>query len=116
MILVVEWNNPNAQFELQFVGPQGLYYTWNNTTDLPHRNAMNGYLSDSFEIADLDNGPWLVNIKYHGNQEKKASYFKFSLRDQRNGSEWVQTLQLATENLKFRFLEINSNEVVSLIP
>jgi hypothetical protein len=115
LMLGVEWNNANARFELQFVGPQGLFYTWDNSNYMPKSDTLDGSLSDGFEIADLTKGKWLVNIKYLGNQEEISTYLKFSLKDRKRGTEWIKSIKLDKENVKFRFLEINGEQVVTLI-
>jgi hypothetical protein len=82
---------------------------------MPKSDTLDGSLSDGFEIADLTKGKWLVNIKYLGNQEEISTYLKFSLKDRKRGTEWIKSIKLDKENVKFRFLEINGERVVTLI-
>jgi len=114
--MLVEWNNPNTRFELQFVGPQGLFYRWNNHEDMPDKNTLNGYMSEVFDIEDISQGSWMVNARYLRNQENTPSFLKFTIKDHRKGSEEIRLLKLETANVNLRFLDINAGEIVTVMP
>ncbi len=114
--LLVEWNNPNTRFELQFVGPEGLFYRWNNEVDMPDKNSLNGYMSEVFDIADISHGSWKVNTRYLGNQENTPSFVKFTIKDHRKESEEIRLLKLETAQVNLRFLDINAGEIVTAMP
>lgn len=116
MSMLVEWNNPNTRFELQFVGPQGLFYRWNNFEDVPDKNTLNGYMSEVFDIEDISQGTWMVNTRYLGNQENTPSFLKFTIKDHRKGSEEIRLLKLETAKVNLRFLDINAGEIVTAMP
>lgn len=70
--LIFDWNNPDAQFELQFVNPQKRFFTWEHTSGdnaLRIREELeHGYGSEEFEIfGEGVAGNWLINVRYLGN-------------------------------------------------
>ena len=70
--LVFEWNNQEAEFELQFVTPDGYFDTWNN-------RVVKGYTSKQFFIEKENRDLWKVNIDYKGNQSEVPIYLKVSV-------------------------------------
>ena len=80
--LVFEWNNQEAEFELQFVSPDEYYDTWGN---IPGKDgsqnpeAVRGYSSKQFFIDKEYNGLWQVNIDYKGNRSEMPTYLKVSV-------------------------------------
>ncbi len=69
---VFEWNNPEAEFELQFVNPQDRYYNWgysrNEDAQRVNLGLTNGYMLEEFEFYGKESiGKWIVNVKYLGN-------------------------------------------------
>lgn len=78
--LLFEWNDSEAEFELQFVNPEKHYDTWKHTME---NNAlrikdekMNGYSCEEFLIDSSMPGKWQVNIDYKGNKKLEPSYLK----------------------------------------
>jgi len=79
--LVFEWNNPEAEFELQFVTPEGFYDTWGNGTgndESQNQVSANRYSSHQFFIGEENIGLWQVNIHYRGNDSDVPTYLKVS--------------------------------------
>jgi len=70
--LVFEWNNQEAEFELQFATPEGYYDTWEH-------KAVKGYCSKQFFLGKENVGLWQVNIDYKGNRSELPSYLKVSV-------------------------------------
>jgi len=67
--LVFEWNDPEAEFNLQFVNPQKRYFNWeHNSTDTAERmkdEILNGYSSEEFEFyGEGVQGQWMLNATY----------------------------------------------------
>jgi len=80
--LVFEWNNPEAEFELQFVTPDGYYDTWyNKPGNVVSQNseAVKGYSSKQFFIDEENKGLWHINIHYKGNRSEMPTYLKISV-------------------------------------
>jgi tetratricopeptide (TPR) repeat protein len=65
--IVLEYTNPLAEFEVQFVSPNKKYFTWRhaafNNEDLIEDEISRGYAIKEFTIEDEDFGNWLVNVK-----------------------------------------------------
>ena len=80
--LVFEWNNKEAEFELQFVTPEGFYDTWDHKPGgdpLQDLEAAKGYFSKQFFLGMENTGLWQVNIDYKGNQSEMPTYLKVSV-------------------------------------
>lgn len=109
--VIAEWNNPNTQFELQFVNPEGNYYKWNNALELSDQNSSTMNLSNSFAIPDISKGNWLINVKYLGNQENTPSFLKFTIRNKKKDTEIIKVLKLHTKGVNYKFLNLSMQNV-----
>ena len=83
--VVLEWNDPSAEFEVQFVNPQKKYFTWyhdlfNNRKRMSDE-AASGYAMEEFIIDDSDRGPWQINIRYLGDEKpsKNPAFMKYTI-------------------------------------
>ncbi|WP_411030795.1 carboxypeptidase-like regulatory domain-containing protein [Spongiimicrobium sp. 3-5] len=116
--MVLEWNNPNAEFEIQFVNPEKRFYTWKHSYDQNREllldEKFSGYSSRFFSIQDIDKGQWLVNITYNGNQENTPTYLKTTIRNNNTSEETIKILKLDHKNVNYNFLQVSSNNVISL--
>ena len=70
--LVFEWNDPEAEFNLQFVNPQKRFFNWeHNRRTAAERmkdEILNGYTSEEFEFyGEGVQGKWILNATYLGN-------------------------------------------------
>ncbi len=77
--LVFEWNDGEAEFELQFVGPNGQYTRWKHTIENAGsimKEKRLGYSAKDFFIDDTLDGVWQVNLKYLGNKSLTPTYLK----------------------------------------
>jgi len=72
--LVLEWNAPGTEFDLQFVSPENKFYnfshTYFNNKELLKQEVDDGISMKEFIIDDTTTGRWLVNIKYEGVDKK----------------------------------------------
>jgi len=71
--LIFEWNNNDAEFELQFINPQKKFFKWKHTNAdnlVRIRDELkNGYSKKEFEIVGQESkGKWRVNVNYFGNR------------------------------------------------
>ncbi|MGJ8665460.1 MAG: carboxypeptidase-like regulatory domain-containing protein [Patiriisocius sp.] len=64
--LTLDWSDPNAPFEFQFVDPKKKFYTWQSDIEKKGKNTKN--VSEEFIVDDADSGKWLVNIRYTGQE------------------------------------------------
>ena len=72
--MVLEWNAPGTEFDVQFVNPENKFYnfshTYFNNKELLKQEVDDGISMKEFIIDDDTAGRWLVNIKYEGVDEK----------------------------------------------
>jgi len=81
--LVFEWNDSEAEFDLQFVNPDNQYFNWKHTlAEMPERIRSEkkfGYSMADFILDDELPGIWKVNATYHGNKQLTPSYVKVTI-------------------------------------
>ncbi len=81
--LVFEWNDSEAEFELQFVNPEKHYHTWKRTSEANPARIMDeklkGYSSEEFLVDDSLAGKWQVNVNYKGNKKLEPTYLKVTI-------------------------------------
>ncbi|MBT8307564.1 MAG: carboxypeptidase-like regulatory domain-containing protein [Maribacter sp.] len=81
--LVFEWNDSEAEFELQFVNPEGHYYKKTHSlavnSERIREEKLIGYACDEFLIDESLSGTWQVNAKYLGNKSLTPSYLKATI-------------------------------------
>ncbi len=70
--LVFDWNNADAQFEIQFVNPQKRFFKWAHTQEANlervRKEVADGFNKEQFEIyGNETKGKWIINAKYFGN-------------------------------------------------
>ena len=81
--LVFEWNDSEAEFELQFVNPEGNYFKSEHSL-LADANRIkdekiSGFSSEEYLIDDSVKGVWKVNAKYFGNKSLTPTYLKATI-------------------------------------
>ena len=111
--LVVEWNNSEAEFDLQLVHPEGNYYTWSHTTEknkeLLIDEKLKGYSSKQFYIDSDAQGEWKVNVNYFGNKSYEDTYLKttvFYNYGSYNQTEKTFVYKLSTKNVNQNLLNL----------
>ncbi|MEC3964724.1 carboxypeptidase-like regulatory domain-containing protein [Flagellimonas halotolerans] len=81
--LVFEWNDSEAEFDLQFVNPSNQYFNWKHTlAEMPERIRSEkklGYSMADFLLDDELPGIWRINATYHGNKQLTPSYLKVTI-------------------------------------
>lgn len=84
--VVLEWNDPSLEFEIQFVNPQRKFFSWKHDMfDNKQRmleEVEQGYFMEEFVIDNDIEGNWLVNIKNTGlnnGDGKNPVFLKYSL-------------------------------------
>ncbi|WGK65728.1 carboxypeptidase-like regulatory domain-containing protein [Croceiramulus getboli] len=82
--VVIDYNNPNDDFEIQFVSPDKKYFTWKHTAAdnlqrLLDENRL-GFSTEEFILDDAGRGEWIVNLRYLGeNQNQVPTYLKYTV-------------------------------------
>lgn len=78
--LVFEWNDSEAEFDLQFVNPEKQYFMWKHSlasnAEIISREKEFGYSTTEYLIDSSLPGNWTVNIKYYGNKSLTPTYLK----------------------------------------
>ena len=78
--VLFEWNNTEAEFELQFVNPDNHYFNWSHTVENESERIFDekikGYSCEHFLIDKSLLGKWKINIKYFGNKAYSPTYMK----------------------------------------
>ena len=108
MRFVFEWNDPFAEFEIQFVNPDNKYFTWELSTFSKNERLMDGlkkgYQIEDFFIDDAKQGKWIINIK---NLKKEITlnptYLKYTVYEnfaQQNESKTVRVVKLYNQEDK----------------
>ena len=116
--LVFEWNDGEAEFELQFVNPQGHYFIaehslFANATEIQQEKQI-GYSCKEFLMDDSLPGTWQINTKYLGNRKLTASYLKatiyynYGLETQKKETK---VFKLGLKNVNQQLFSLNTNEV-----
>jgi len=81
--LVFEWNDGDAEFDLQFVNPGDQHYTWKHTLasndELLMSEKANGFSSSEYLLDGSLPGTWKINAKYHGNMSLSPTYLKATI-------------------------------------
>lgn len=71
--LMLDWNNPDAEFVVQFVNPQKRFFNWEHTDTGDKKRILDelqhGFANEQFEIVGADTkGDWILNVTYLGNR------------------------------------------------
>lgn len=103
--VVVEYNDPSAEFMLQFVDSDQKFFIWNNFDS--RQNSLNGgdLVSKQFEIVDQPGKvgeEWLVNVTYKGNDSMTPMYLKVIV---------YQNYGLSSETKHIEFFRLGLKEV-----
>ncbi len=113
--LVFEWNDSEAEFELEFVNPENQFFTWKHSlAGNPDRimdEKLKGYSCEEYLIDDSMRGVWKVNVKYLGNKSLTPTYLKatiyqnYNTRDQ---STETKVIKLRIKNLKQQLFTLSN--------
>ncbi|MEX0313838.1 MAG: YfaP family protein, partial [Allomuricauda sp.] len=119
--IVFEWNDGDAEFELQFVAPSGQFTTWKHTNSANAELMLNekrlGLNSKDFFIDDFQEGIWKINLAYLGNKSLTPTYLKVRIyenygTDQQSKKQKVFKLAVKETNQElFTLAKVKSNPV-----
>jgi TonB-dependent SusC/RagA subfamily outer membrane receptor len=98
----LEWNDPKAEFQIQFVNPQNRFFNWEHTTSAnPERlqkEIEQGFAIEEFELYDDLKGDWKLNVHYLGHMDTSdqqplvvlcSIYTNFGTPSQRRELIWL---------------------------
>ncbi len=82
--IVFEWNDPYAEFELQFVNPQKKFFKWSHTRTNNQESMLdeikNGFYTEEYIIDDEEPGEWIINIQSFNEEEiMNPTYLKYTI-------------------------------------
>ncbi len=104
--LVFEWNDGEAEFDLQFVNPENQSYVWEHSLkQVPDRitdEKVKGYSCEEFLIDNYIEGTWPVNVRYLGNKQLTPTYLKLTIY-----SDYGQ----ATQSKQYRLFKLMVKDV-----
>ncbi|BFP42910.1 hypothetical protein FGF1_37550 [Flavobacteriaceae bacterium GF1] len=102
--LVFEWNDSEAEFDLQFVNPEGQYYTWKHSLEenpeIILREKELGYACSEYLIDGSIPGIWRANIKYQGNKSLTPTYLKATIYHNYGSKEQRKEVRVFKLNVK----------------
>ena len=111
--LVFEWNDIDAEFELQFVNPKSQSFTWEHTLAANSEEISSeknfGYSVKEFMLDDSMNGLWKVNVTYIGSPKSTPTYLKTSIYENYN-----QPTQIKSVNVYKMLLKNTNQELFSI--
>ncbi|WP_282161759.1 carboxypeptidase-like regulatory domain-containing protein [Ulvibacterium marinum] len=118
--LVFEWNDGEAEFELQFVNGNKQYYTFKHTgfdnEELIKDEKQNGFSCQEYLIYD-PKGIWQVNVNYLGNKSLAPTYIKATVyQDYGKPSQRQESkvFKLMTKNRNQELFRIQANGILSI--
>jgi tetratricopeptide (TPR) repeat protein len=82
--LLFEWNDPLADFEIQFVSPEKRFFIFSHNIygdqERMKKEIENGFYSKEFDLDEAEKGEWLINIKYTGDTDEQVpTMIKYTL-------------------------------------
>ena len=102
--LVFEWNDGEAEFELQFVNPENQYHKFKHTlADNAEGIALEkdyGYNVKEYLVDGSLAGTWKVNVKYLGNKSLTPTYLKATIYQDYGSRSQRKEVKVFKLNLK----------------
>ena len=119
--LVFEWNDSEAEFKLQFVNPEGSYYTSEHSlladADRIKEEKIAGFSCEEYLMYGFIGGVWQVNVTYLGNKSLTPTYIKASIYHNYGTTyqrKETKVFKLSLKNVnQFMFKVSNASRVVS---
>jgi len=112
--LVFEWNDGEAEFDLQFVNPENQYYQWKHTLAeneaAIQREKEFGYNTKEYLVDDSMPGLWKVNLNYLGNKSLTPTYMKATVYHNygsRSQRKEVQVFKLDLKDVNQELFKFN---------
>ena len=119
--VVFEWNDSEAEFELQFVNPGDQFYTWKHTYAANEERIAdekdNGYSIAEYVIDGNLPGTWTVNAKYLGNKSLTPTYLKvtvYTSYGERSQQKQVRTFKMLLKGVNQRLFSFENPSRVSV--
>ena len=118
--LEFEWNDGEAEFDLQFVNPENQYHKWKHSifdnADVIEREKNFGYNVKEYLIDGSLPGTWQVNINYLGNKSLTPTYLKATVYydyGSRNQRKEVRVFKLSLKNVNQELFRLQSSSKIA---
>lgn len=119
--LVFEWNDGEAEFDLQFVNPEQQYHLWKHSLGSNAERIMKekeiGFNTEEFLIDGSLPGTWQVNVRYHGNKSLTPTYLKVTIYDNygtRSQRKEVRVFKLSLKDVNRQLFTLSRGATVAL--
>ncbi len=119
--VVFEWNDGEAEFDLQFVNPDKQYFNWEHSQDKYGDEIMMekqlGFNTQEFLIDDSLAGTWQVNATYMGNKSLTPTYLKVTIYDNygtRSQRKEVRVFKLKLKDVPQQLFTLTKNISVAM--
>jgi len=113
--LFFEWNDGEAEFDLEFVNPQKNNFIWEhsleNAAERIKEEKTLGYSSEEFFVDGSLPGKWQINVKYRGNKKLSPVYMKLTKFTNYNTPAQkmdVSIFRLAMKNVKQKLTDFDN--------
>ncbi len=117
--LVFEWNDSEAEFDLQFVNPGNQYHTWNHSladnSDTITLEKEFGYNTTEYLLDGSLPGQWKINVNYLGNKSLTPTYLKATIYHNYGSKaqrKEVKVFKLSLKNVNHELFKLQSNSSV----
>ncbi|GAA0716770.1 hypothetical protein GCM10009430_12820 [Aquimarina litoralis] len=118
--IVFEWNDPQSEFDIQFVNPNGKYFTWQHSVSASpkelNKERLEGYNTKEFILEESDPGIWLVNLKGHTRNDeyhnvprfvKCTLYKSYGMPDQSKTIKIIELHKIVDDNFSIASLQLD---------
>lgn len=107
--VVLDWNDRDAEFVLQFVNPQKKYFLWSHNAlenaDRLKQERRQGINTEEFLLIDAEPGKWQVNIEAGDQKAKKPLALRYTIfRNYGTAEETRESRTLFLNSLEGKFL------------
>ena len=107
--IIFEWNDFDAEFDLNIINPQKRFFTWSHT-NAKNRARINqeksqGYGLEEFYLTSADVGEWMFNAKYYGKTSGNESPTFIKITIFKNFGQPNQSKEIKVIRLEKRDIE-----------
>ncbi|MGB5610217.1 carboxypeptidase-like regulatory domain-containing protein [Eudoraea sp.] len=113
--LFFEWNDSEAEFDLEFVNPKKNNFIWEHTLERASERVKDektiGYSSEEFFVDGSLPGKWQINVNYKGNKKLSPVYMKltkFTNYNTPSQKTHVSVFRLAVKNVNQKLTDFDN--------
>ncbi|MGB5481667.1 MAG: carboxypeptidase-like regulatory domain-containing protein [Eudoraea sp.] len=113
--LFFEWNDSEAEFDLEFVNPKKNNFIWEHTLESAAERVKDektiGYSSEEFFVDGSLPGKWQINVNYKGNKKLSPVYMKltkFTNYNTPSQKTHVSVFRLAVKNVNQKLTDFDN--------